>query len=124
MIDHARREAPRECCGLLVGAGCVVERAVPARNVAESPQTRYLIDPADQFSVIRDLRGSAREIVGAYHSHPASPAVASPTDLAEAWPPPFVYVIVSLQDATRPDVRACWMDNGKALPVAVMVGPA
>jgi proteasome lid subunit RPN8/RPN11 len=116
IVDHARREAPNECCGLLVGAGNAVDRAVPTRNAAQS-RTRYLVDPSDHFALIRELRGTAHDIIGAYHSHPSSPAIPSPTDIAGAWGADFLYVIVSLKNEARPDVRAFMIGSGNYRPV-------
>ena len=104
MIAHARDDAPLECCGLLLGAQGVIEEAVRARNLRHS-RTAYLVDPADHFAAIRRARKEGRTIVGAYHSHPRSPAVPSPVDLLEAQYPDFLYVIVSLADPRTPDVR-------------------
>jgi proteasome lid subunit RPN8/RPN11 len=117
IVDHARREAPNECCGLLVGSVGAIERAVPTRNAASSP-TRYLVDPSEHFALIRELRGTGSDIAGAYHSHPGSPAIPSPSDIAEAWPE-FLYVIVSLEDEARPDVRAFRIADGNYIPVGV-----
>ena len=94
ILDHARREAPNECCGLLLGTPGRIERATPARNVRSSP-TRYLVDPADHFAAIREARTAGCQIVGAYHSHPASAPNPSPTDLREATYPDYVYMIAS-----------------------------
>lgn len=121
IIAHARTEVPRECCGLLVGEEGVVGRAVATRNESESPFTRYRVDPADHFRVIRDLRGTAAAIVGAYHSHPFTAALPSPTDLAEAWPAPFVYLIVSLRYTSRPDIRAYCVKSGEFVPVTLVL---
>jgi proteasome lid subunit RPN8/RPN11 len=117
IVAHARRDAPNECCGLLVGAGDLV----PTRNAAASP-TRYLVDPSEHFALIRELRGTAHDIVGAYHSHPASAAVPSPTDIAGAWSADFLYVIVSLEHEARPDVRAFLIGNGNGVPVDLLTG--
>ncbi len=92
--DHARREAPNECCGLLLGTKSLIEQVRPARNVRASPN-RYLIDPADHFSAIREARTVGCQIIGAYHSHPNSAPSPSPTDLREATYRNYVYVIVS-----------------------------
>jgi proteasome lid subunit RPN8/RPN11 len=119
IVAHARRDAPNECCGLLVGAGNVVDRAVPTRNAAES-RTRYLVDPSEHFALIRALRGTAHDIIGAYHSHPASPAIPSPTDIASAWGVDFLYVIVSLENEARHDVRAFMIGNGNYIPVGLI----
>jgi [CysO sulfur-carrier protein]-S-L-cysteine hydrolase len=120
MIAHAREDAPLECCGLLLGAPGVVEEAVRARNLRRS-QTAYLVDPADHFAAIRRARKEGRTIVGAYHSHPRSPAVPSPVDLQEATFPEFLYVIVSLADPRAPDVRGYRLTRDAFIP-ATLVG--
>jgi proteasome lid subunit RPN8/RPN11 len=102
---HARAERPNECCGLLVGEPGRVRWHVRARNVRASP-TRYQIDPRDHFAAIRAAREAGLAVVGAYHSHPTTPAVPSITDLAEAYDRSLVYVIVSLaSDELGSDVR-------------------
>jgi proteasome lid subunit RPN8/RPN11 len=114
---HARDDAPDECCGLLVGSGERIDEAVPTRSLERSP-TRYQIDPAAHIALIKRLRGSGRVIVGAYHSHPRSPAVPSASDIAEAYYPEFVYVIVSLA-GSEPDVRAWRIREGAVAEVRV-----
>ena len=104
VFAHARDEAPRECCGLLVGTGASIDEAVRTSNL-EPGTTRYRIDPADHFRLIKQLRGTGRDIVGAYHSHPHSPARPSPTDIEEASGEGFLYVIASLVPGT-PEIRA------------------
>lgn len=109
MLAHARKAAPRECCGLLVGKGESIVRSVRARN-RDAKVTRYLIDPEDHFAAIRGARADGLEVVGAYHSHPTSEAVPSPTDVAEANSgSDFVYVIVSM---LTNEVRAYRIENG------------
>jgi proteasome lid subunit RPN8/RPN11 len=119
MIQHARTDAPIECCGLLIGTTGQVDEAVPARNARASDRV-YLVDPEDHFAAIRRARRDGRAIVGAYHSHPKSPAVPSPTDLAEADDAGFLYVIVSLA-ADAPDVRAYRVERGNSVEVALVV---
>lgn len=104
IAGHAHRELPNECCGLLVGERGVIDEAVRSPNVLADP-ARYRIDPAVHFDIMRRLRGSSRGIIGAYHSHPRSSAEPSPTDVAEASYPDFVWLIVSLADAA-PAFRA------------------
>ena len=120
MIAHARDEAPLECCGLLLGAPGVIEEAVRATNLRRS-RTAYLVDPADHFALIRRARKEGRTIVGAYHSHPRSPAVPSPVDLQEAQYPEFLYVIVSLADLRAPDLRGYSLTRD-AFITATLVG--
>ena len=121
VVAHARAEAPHECCGLLIGRHERVEDHVRARNIRASA-TAYLVDPRDHFAAIRRARSAGADVVGAYHSHPRSPAVPSPTDLAEAHGG-FLYLIVSLQDRDRPDVRAYALDGGNFVPLAFVPCP-
>lgn len=109
MLAHARKEAPRECCGLLVGRGPSIVRSVRARNL-DVNATRYLIDPEDHFAAIRSARSEGLDVVGAYHSHPSSTPVPSATDIAEADSgSDFLYVIVS---PIGDDVRAYRIEAG------------
>jgi [CysO sulfur-carrier protein]-S-L-cysteine hydrolase len=117
MVAHARREAPNESCGLLVGSSTTIDECVPTTNLAASP-TRFRVDPAEHIALNRRLRGSPRTIVGAYHSHPGSPAEPSPTDLIEAHYPEFVYVIVSLAGG-REDVRAYRIRDAQAKAIEI-----
>ena len=120
MLAHARQAAPRECCGLLVGKGESIVRSVRARN-RDAKATRYLIDPDDHFAAIRGARADGLEVIGAYHSHPSSEAVPSPTDIAEASSgSDFVYVIVSM---ITNDVRAYRIAGGAFEPLALSPQP-
>ncbi len=92
----ARAAAPRECCGLLEGVrdGEAVRVAAvhPTRNLSQEAD-RFAIDPAEQFALLRRLRGTGRAVVGCYHSHPDGRAEPSPRDLAAAAEEGFVWLI-------------------------------
>ena len=121
MIDHARQDAPLECCGLLLGATGrpgQIDECVRTRNVRVSEKA-YLIDPAEHLAVMKRVRAEGRAVVGAYHSHPRSPAIPSPTDLAEAHYEEFLYVIVSLADPAAPDVRGYRLNGRNFVPVTL-----
>jgi proteasome lid subunit RPN8/RPN11 len=120
MIAHARLDAPNECCGLLVGAGTLIDEAVRVRNIEAGP-ARYTLDPAEHIAVNARLRGSGRAVLGAYHSHPRTSATPSPSDLAEAFYPDFVYVIVSLARPDRPECRGWRIRAGAAVEVGLAV---
>jgi proteasome lid subunit RPN8/RPN11 len=118
-VAHARETAPRECCGLLLGRGDEIVEAVPARNVADDPATRFLIDPADHFAALRTARARRLDVVGFYHSHPASPPEPSPRDVAEFSYPDHLYAIVSLQ--TEPaEIRLFRFVDGNFRPLALV----
>jgi proteasome lid subunit RPN8/RPN11 len=121
-LAHARDEAPRECCGLLLGAAGRVERAYRARNALHST-TRYLVNPEDHFAALRAARADGLEVVGAYHSHPASPAEPSPRDHAEASYPGFLYLIVGNVTAASPDIRAYSFESGNFRAVEIVRSP-
>ncbi len=112
----AERHYPHEACGLLLGkltdAGWFIDEAheVPNRN-NERAADRFILDPGAYQAVDRKLRGSGREIIGIYHSHPDCPARPSPTDLANAWNE-FAYIIVSICAGHAVDTR-CWALAGK-----------
>jgi proteasome lid subunit RPN8/RPN11/uncharacterized damage-inducible protein DinB len=95
MLAHAREDAPRECCGLLVGTGTTIDECIRSANVDPDP-SRYRIDPRVHIEANRRLRGSGRGVIGVYHSHPHSPAIPSQTDYLEAYYSEFIWVIVSL----------------------------
>lgn len=116
---HARRESPRECCGLLIGTPTEITEAIPTTNAADDPLRRYEIPPAEHLAEIRRCRALLREtgvtvtVVGAYHSHPHSAPVPSPTDLDQAFED-FLYVIAGGVDASEPaGIRAYRLRNGR-----------
>jgi desampylase len=115
IVAHARSLAPDECCGVLIGNDDQVFDAVPARNIADRPAVRFLIDPKDHLAALRDARGRGLDVVGFYHSHPRSPAIPSETDRAEANYPQHLFLIVSLKDRT-PDLQLYWFLDGNFLP--------
>lgn len=117
LVAEARAGAPLEVCGILAAdADGIVVAAFPLTNVAAS-ETYYSIDPAEQFAAYRQSRDEGLEAIGAYHSHPASPARPSATDIAEAHDPEGLYVIVSL--AATPDVRAWRIARGTATEIDI-----
>jgi proteasome lid subunit RPN8/RPN11 len=111
MLEHARRDAPNECCGILIGTreadGWRVSEVIPCDNVWEGERhDRFLLDPRAQLRAQRECRGRGLEIVGFYHSHPHSPPVPSQFDADMAWPG-HAYVILSLAPGHEGEIR-CW----------------
>ena len=115
IVRHARREAPRECCGFLLGSGRHVQFALPLNNVDPRPESRYRIDDRRHIEVRRWLRRLVPplEIVGVYHSHPNAPARPSASDLAEAHYPDWLFAIVSLAGG-REDMGLFEIVRGRA----------
>jgi proteasome lid subunit RPN8/RPN11 len=120
---HARREAPRECCGLLIGDAERIDEAVATGNRAADPIKRYEIDPRDYLAAIRRCRGTRQSVIGAYHSHSASPPEPSETDLADAFTG-FLYLIAGPVAGNLPlQIRAYRLMNGNFQPVALVPHP-
>jgi proteasome lid subunit RPN8/RPN11 len=114
---HAARESPRECCGLLLGTIEDVTEAVATSNVAPEPCRTYEIAPLEHLAQIRRCRELTRSgiemgVVGAYHSHPRSAPVPSPTDVAQAFEE-FLYVIAGPVDGGSLEVRGYRLTGGQ-----------
>jgi len=105
MVAHAVREAPNECCGLLLGRGGTIERVIPMKSDQPAPDA-YFMNPLQQLEVFTGMEKRGEELLGIYHSHPKGPAEPSGADLQMAFHPEAAYVIISLADPDRPELRA------------------
>ncbi len=106
IVEQARREAPNEACGIIVGDRPAADggralRWVPVRNQAASP-FRYTVDPENLLRLTIETDDADEVFWAIVHSHVASAARPSPTDLREAHYPDSLYVLVSL-DPTEAD---------------------
>ena len=126
IVAHARADRPRECCGLLIGAGGLVVEAVATDNVAADPARRYEIPPIEQIRQMRRCRalttetGQRHDVVGAYHSHPRSAPDPSPTDREQAFQE-FVYVIAGAPGAGEFVTKAYVLTDDKMQPMTMEV---
>ena len=103
LLECARHDPRRECCGLLAGGGDVITRALSASNAALDPATGYEIAPKELFRLMREIRAAGLELLGIYHSHPKSENAPSVRDVELAYYPDAAYFIISpLPDAARP----------------------
>jgi proteasome lid subunit RPN8/RPN11 len=123
VIDHARAGLPNEACGLLVAPayaadGGTPSRFMPLRNAAQSPY-RYMIAPADLLQVV-EIEDGGEFVWGIVHSHVASPAEPSATDVGLAYYPDSLYLICSLSPP-QPTVRAWSIREDTVLEVPLSV---
>ena len=81
--------------------------------------TRYRIDDAELYALYREIEAREEEILAIYHSHPATPAYPSATDVALAFWPDANYVICSLADPERPVLRAFRIVDEQISEVAI-----
>jgi len=124
IVAHARAEAPNECCGM-IGARDGAATSLHRATNAEASPLRYVVDPLDQLRIMEELEADGEELGAIYHSHTASDAYPSQTDinLAENWPDPL-YVICSIADDDAPDVRAFEIRDGAVREQELEVEPA
>jgi [CysO sulfur-carrier protein]-S-L-cysteine hydrolase len=113
IVAHAREDLPNECCGMVGGSDGEATTVIRVANSAASP-LRYEMDPQEQYDALKAIEEDGGELMAIYHSHTKSAAYPSQTDVnqAVAWPEQ-VYVIVSLEDANAPDVKAFWLKDLK-----------
>jgi proteasome lid subunit RPN8/RPN11 len=118
LVEHADSESPRECCGLLAGRNGTIERSYPLPNVSETPETRYFAKPESLLEAIQAIRARELDLLGTYHSHPASPPIPSPRDIENAYYPESAYFIIGPK-GDEPRIRAFFIEDGKVEPVEV-----
>jgi proteasome lid subunit RPN8/RPN11 len=104
IVAHARRDHPDEACGVVAGpAGSDRPvRFVPMLNAARSP-TFYEFDSGDLLALYREMDDRDEEPVVIYHSHTATEAYPSRTDVKLAAEPGAHYVLVSTRDGAHID---------------------
>jgi proteasome lid subunit RPN8/RPN11 len=95
LIEEARRAAPEECCGLLLGREGRIETVQPAVNVAQDRMRRFEIDPLALLAAHKAARAGGPQIVGYYHSHPEGHPVPSATDCEHASSDARIWAIVA-----------------------------
>ena len=114
MVAHARRDHPDEACGVIAGpAGSDTPvRLVEMVNAERSP-TFYRFDSAEQLAVWRAMDDADEEPVVIYHSHTATEAYPSRTDVKFAGEPGAHYVLVSTRDPELAEVRSYRIVDGE-----------
>lgn len=122
MVDHARADHPDEACGVIAGpAGSDrPERFIPMMNAERSP-TFYRFDSTEQFRVWKEMDDRDEEPVVIYHSHTATQAYPSRTDISYASEPGAHYVLVSTRDPGREEVRSFRIADGEVTEEDVLV---
>ena len=111
MIAHAKEGFPLEVCGILGGTGASVSVIYRMTNTDASNE-HFMMDPREQFSVVKDLRAKGLAMLAIYHSHPETPARPSEEDIKLALTPEVSYLIVSLADAAVPDMKSYKITSG------------
>ena len=121
MIAHCKEEYPNEACGILAGRDMHVSEIYRMINVDSSPVS-FLMDPAEQFGVMKELVSKSLWMTAIYHSHPSSPAFPSARDKELAFYEEVVYVIVSLMEI-EPVIKGFSIKEGEVRGVEITVVP-
>jgi [CysO sulfur-carrier protein]-S-L-cysteine hydrolase len=122
IVAHARADHPDEACGVLAGpAGSDrPERFIPMINAARSP-TFYEFDSTEQFAVWKEMDERDEEPVVIYHSHTATEAYPSRTDITLASEPGAHYVLVSTRDPAIAEFRSYRILDGQVTEEPITV---
>jgi proteasome lid subunit RPN8/RPN11 len=105
MVDHAKKEWPLECCGILGGKDPTVEKAFELQNAEKSP-IRYSISPQEQLRVFVEMEKESIDMIAIYHSHTHTIPFPSETDVKLAFYPEVASIIISLKEEQNPTVKA------------------
>lgn len=113
MVRHARADHPDEACGVLAGpeGSDRPQRHIAMLNAERSP-TFYRFDSQEQLQVWRAMEDAGEEPVVIYHSHTATEAYPSRTDVALAAEPEAHYVLISTRDPEHHELRSYRIRDG------------
>ena len=119
MREHAQRDYPFECCGLMLGRFAdgrkVMAQTYPISNAREeeAKRNRFLIRPEELMRGEKYARENGFDVVGFYHSHPDDRAIPSQYDLEHAWPT-YSYIVVSVEKGQAVDLRSWEMESDRS----------
>ncbi|HEY0932157.1 MAG TPA: M67 family metallopeptidase [Trebonia sp.] len=122
IVAHARKDHPDEACGVLAGpeGSDTPARFIPMLNAARSP-TFYEFDSMELLRVWNEMDRNDEEAVVIYHSHTATEAYPSRTDIAYANEPQAHYVLVSTRSETETEFRSYRITGGEVTEEPVEV---
>jgi proteasome lid subunit RPN8/RPN11 len=120
IVDHARKESPLECCGILGGRDGTVEKTFEISNTEKSP-IRYSMSPQEQLKVFEEMERETLEMVAIYHSHTHTIPFPSETDVKLAFYPEVFSIIISLKEEKNPQVKAFRIQEEAIYPEEIEV---
>jgi proteasome lid subunit RPN8/RPN11 len=125
IVAHARADHPDEACGVVAGPAGTdrPERFIPMVNAARSP-TFYEFDSMDLLRLYREMDANDEEPVVVYHSHTATEAYPSRTDVSYASEPNAHYLLVSTREPDSEEIRSYRIVDGVITEEPVEIVPA
>jgi [CysO sulfur-carrier protein]-S-L-cysteine hydrolase len=122
ILAHLQAEYPLEACGILAGQAGAIVRVYPIANKLRSP-IAYEMEPQQQLAAMLEIDEKGWEMTAVYHSHPQGPETPSQTDVAQAYYPDVMQLIVSLRQRSQPVARAFRIGNGRVTELEFVVQP-
>ena len=125
LLQDARRQPHRECCGILAGQDGLITQAFPAKNVAADPVRNYEIAASEIVRLMREFRKRRLEFLGIYHSHPSwmDSNEPSPKDIALAYYSEAIYFIVTPRPYATTPIRAFSIRDRRVMELEIQVLP-
>ena len=120
IIEHVLADYPLEACGILAGKNGRLQHHYPINNILQSP-VAYEMDPHQQIETMLEVEERGWELTAVYHSHPQGAAYPSETDVAQAYYPDTIQLIVSLQDVKKPQMRGYTIVDGGITAVSLQI---
>ena len=105
IIEHARREDPLECCGILGGRDKTTMKSFEIKNLEKSP-VQFLMDPLEQLNAFKEMENRSMEMIAFYHSHPHTIPFPSEVDVKKTIDPEMPSIIISLKEKDDPVMKA------------------
>lgn len=112
ILAQARKDAPVESCGYLLGPDKETATENFSMTNIDHSEEHFCFDPKEQFAAVKYARKNGLKIVGNWHSHPASPSRPSEEDKRLAYDPNILYFILSLV-AEQPVLNAFRIVDGE-----------
>ena len=114
-LAHARRDHPDECCGVIAGLDGTATRLFEMDNAERSP-TGFTFDSAEWLTVYREIDDADEDLLVVYHSHTATEAYPSRTDILWSRTTGFGYwLLISTRDPAVDEVRCFRITDGEVV---------
>ncbi len=111
VLAHARRDHPDECCGVIAGKDGVATRVYAMDNADRSP-TGFTFESGEWLRVYREIDDADEELLAVYHSHTATEAYPSRTDILWAQHNEFAHWLLVSTRSDEDEVRSFTITDG------------
>ena len=116
IVEHAKKEAPIEACGLIAGEISGEDRIIKKVYIltnTDHAEEHFTLDPKEQLAAVKDMRAEGLIPLGNWHSHPATPSRPSEEDMRLAFDKNASYFILSLA-GEAPVLNAFHIESGES----------